>query len=174
MSAEASIAYAQPFKGMRIGVAAKYAEDVNSSVRLGRPLADVGLARQLFGTALGLSVQNIGRDMENASGASIHLPLMTTFGAARDAQAGPFDLHGTAALSMLRDERLNASGGLEVAYSWLSGYDIALRGGVRRRDVGIEPLTLGAGFTMDRLSIDYALETLSNQRIGHRFGLRIR
>src|SRR4051812_28892977 len=36
MSAEASIAYAAPFKGTRIGVAAKYAEDVTSSVRLGR------------------------------------------------------------------------------------------------------------------------------------------
>jgi hypothetical protein len=27
---------------------------------------------------------------------------------------------------------------------------------------------------MDRLSIDYALETLSRNRVGHRIGLRIR
>jgi hypothetical protein len=174
LSAEAVIAYAQAYKGTRLGVAGKYAEDVNSSTRLGRPLADVGLSRQIFGNTVGLAVQNIGRDMENTNGTFIHLPVLTTLGASRGTQAGPFDLFGTAAVSMLRDERVDASGGVEVNYSWLNGYDIAVRAGVRRRDVGIEPLTLGAGLTMDRMSIDYALETLSNQRVGHRIGVRIR
>jgi hypothetical protein len=56
----------------------------------------------------------------------------------------------------------------------LNGYTLAVRGGVRRSTVGEEPLTLGAGYTMDRITVDYALETLSNQRVGHRFGIRVR
>jgi hypothetical protein len=174
MSAEASIAYAQPFKGTRIGVAAKYAEDVTSSVRLGRALADVGLAHAFFGSTFGLAVQNIGQDMDVANGGTIQLPVLTTLGASRAQIAGPFDLYGTAAIGMLRDSRFEASGGLEAGYSWLSGYSIALRAGARRRDAGIDPFTAGAGLTIDRMSIDYALETLSNNRLGNRIGIRIR
>ena len=173
-STEASIAYAQTWKSTRIGVAAKYAEDVVSSARLSRPLADVGLARVFFGNTIGLAVQNIGRDMDLLNGTTVDLPTRTTLGASRAQIAGPLDLYVTGAVSMLRTDRFDASGGLEAAYSWLSGYNIALRAGLRRRDVGIDPFTAGAGFTMDRLSIDYALETLANGRIGNRIGLRIR
>jgi hypothetical protein len=179
MSAEASVAYAQPFKGTRIGVALKYAEDVTSSLRLDAPLVDVGLSRNFFGSTFGLAVQNIGRDIHDAGFANVNLgnvdlPVLTTLGASRAQIAGPFDLYGTAAIGMLRDERFEASGGLEVGYSWLSGYSVALRAGARRREVGIEPFTAGAGLTMDRLSIDYAVEALSNSHLGQRVGLRIR
>ncbi|HXT17635.1 MAG TPA: hypothetical protein VN706_18495 [Gemmatimonadaceae bacterium] len=175
MSAEAIIAFAQPIKGTRVGIAAKYAEDDMSSIRLGRALADVGVSRLWFGNTIGLAVQNIGEDLgRNAVPPDTHLPTRTTLGVSRGTQAGPLDLFGTAAVSMLRTDRVDASGGLEAAYSWLSGYSVALRAGVRRRDVGIEPLTLGAGLTMDRMTFDYAMETLSNQRLGHRFGIRVR
>ena len=73
----------------------------------------------------------------------------------------------TAAVSVLRNEWVVPSGGAEVGYSWLDGYSIALRAG---RDVARcaarRRFTAGAGFNMDRLSIDYALETLS--RLAHR------
>ena len=48
------------------------------------------------------------------------------------------------------------------------------RAGVRRPVPGEAPFTAGLGFTMDRLSIDYAVEALSGSRAGHRIGLRIR
>jgi hypothetical protein len=69
---------------------------------------------------------------------------------------------------------LSPAGGLEMGYSWLDGYSIALRGGARRPERGEGPLTAGAGFTMDRLSIDYALDTSTRGRVAHRLGLRIR
>jgi hypothetical protein len=75
---------------------------------------------------------------------------------------------------MLRSERVFPAAGGEVAYSWLDGYSIALRAGVRRTMPGEEPATAGIGFTMDRLSIDYAIEALSGPRAAQRFGLRIR
>ena len=66
------------------------------------------------------------------------------------------------------------AGGGEIGYSWLDGYTVALRAGARRPEPGERPITAGAGFTMDRLSFDYALESLSGSRVAHRFGLRVR
>ena len=65
--------------------------------------------------------------------------------------------------SWVRSNTLAPAGGVEVDYSWLSGYNIALRAGARRPLPGEEALTAGAGFTIDRLSIDYALETLERR-----------
>jgi hypothetical protein len=174
MSSEASVAFAQTWKSTRFGVAAKYAQDVSASVRLSRPLADVGVARAWFGNTVGLAVQNIGNDRDTVFGQTIEMPVRTTLGLSRAQIAGPLDVYGTAAISMLRTDRLDASGGIEAAYSWLSGYSVALRAGLRRRDIGINPFTAGAGLTIDRMSIDYALETLSNGRIGNRLGVRVR
>jgi hypothetical protein len=172
-SLEASVGMAQTIKGVRAGVVAKYAEDVVGAVRLGRPLADVGLAKDMFRSTVGLAVQNIGRDMNVGTG-QIQLPLKTTLGVSHARSVGEFDLGVTGAVSLIRDSFVQPSGGAEVHYSWLSGYDLVVRGGARRAIAGEEPLTAGAGFTMDRLTIDYALETLSNRRVGHRIGLRIR
>jgi hypothetical protein len=172
-SMEASIGFAQTIKGVRAGIVAKYAEDVVSSVRIGRPLADIGLAKDMFRSTIGLAVQNIGEDGDIDAG-DFHVPLKTTLGIAHARSVGPYDIFVTGAVALIRDEFVQPSGGLEINYSWLSGYNIALRGGARRSTIGEEPLTAGAGLTMDRLSIDYALETLSNRRLGHRIGLRIR
>jgi hypothetical protein len=51
---------------------------------------------------------------------------------------------------------------------------VVLRGGARRPEHGEGALTAGAGFIVDRLAVDYALETLSGARAAHRVGLRIR
>ena len=102
------------------------------------------------------------------------LPRTATVGVSRGGQLGEFDWFATTAVSWIRTNTLSPAGGLEMNYSWLSGYNIALRVGARRPLPGEDAVTAGAGFTMDRLSIDYALETLSGGRIGNRIGLRIR
>ena len=76
------------------------------------------------------------------------------------------------------------AGGAELNYSWLDGYAIAFRAGARRPALGERPFTTGFGLTIDRLSIDYALETLGadagargnvgHSSVGHRIGLRVR
>jgi hypothetical protein len=172
-SAEASVGYAQVLKGFRVGVAAKYAEDVTPTARVSRPLADVGIAKDMLRSTFGLAVQNIGRDMDLGV-RTVDLPLRTTLGFAQGRPLGEFDVAVTGALSMIRAETVYPSGGIEVGYAWLSGYNFVVRGGARRTAIGEEPFTAGAGLTMDRLTIDYALETLSNQRVGHRIGVRIR
>jgi len=174
-SLEASIGLAQVYKGIRFGAAAKYAEQDLGFSRLQRGLIDLGVAKQVFGSyTVGAVVQNLGQDADLPGPIEVELPRQATLGISRGGPVGEFDLFGTAAVSWVRTNTLAPAGGLEVSYSWLNGYNIAIRAGARRPLFGEDAFTAGAGFTMDRLSIDYALETLSGGRIGNRLGLRIR
>lgn len=173
-SLEASVGLAQVVKGIRVGAAAKYVEESATPVRLQSGLLDLGAAKQMFGQyTVGAAVQNLGRDL-HPQGATVELPRTATLGVSRGGPLGEFDLYGTAAVAYTRDKQISPAGGLEVGYSWLNGYNIAVRAGGRRATPTERGFTAGAGFTMDRLSIDYALETLPDNRIGHRVGLRIR
>jgi hypothetical protein len=209
-SLEASIGLAQVFKGHRIGAAVKYVEDNVPSVRVSHAALDLGVSRDFrrFYT-LGVSVQNIGPSTtipcsflaQSVTHCTIppglpnpnlvlttpaHLPLRSTIGVGTSRAVGEFDVVATAAVSMIRTDFVSPSGGVEVGYSWLDGYSVALRGGARRPFPGETPFTAGAGFNVDRLSIDYAIEALhateffsngSSQvstHVAHRIGLRIR
>jgi len=173
-SLAATIGFGQTFKGYRLGVAAKYAEEVEGSTRITRPLADLGVAKDFFRTTFALAVQNLGSDDVVVGSQPINLPMRTTLGASKSDSYGPFDVNFTAAVAMLRTDFVQPSGGVEANYSWLSGWNVALRAGARRSAIGEEPFTTGASFTNDRLTFDYALETLSGNRLGHRFGIRVR
>jgi hypothetical protein len=173
-SVEASIGYAQVIKGFRVGAAAKYAEDLVGDTRLGRPLLDLGVSHVYFsGYTFGAAVQNIGKDMATTTQV-VQLPTLATVGVSHGWSAGEFDLYETAAVAVQRADFVSPSGGLEVNYSWLNGYNIALRAGGRRPMTGEQWFTSGAGFTMDRLTIDYGFETLARNRFGHRIGLTVR
>ena len=57
----------------------------------------------------------------------------------------------------------------------IDGVSFAGRIGGRVPEKNAEsPLTLGASFTFDRLSVDYGFEPMQGEGSGHRFGLRIR
>ena len=209
-SLEAIAGIAQVFKGFRVGLAGKYIEDVVPTARVSSGAADVGISRDVFRFyTIGLSVQNIGPSTTipcsfevlsitpcpippvPGGGAIIEtttakLPLRTTLGVAtqralgRVRRRGDGGALGAARGLSLRERRSRT--GLQLA-RWLR-----CRGACRRAApaLGEKPFTAGAGFTMDRLSIDYALETLtewralpggiarSSSRVGHRIGLRIR
>jgi hypothetical protein len=180
------VGLAQVVKGTRFGLAGKFVDERIANTRNDRALLDLGVAHDFFGTSFGLAVQNIGKSFEPTfpNGVSTDfgtipqapalMPLRTTLGAGRGTQAGPFDVYATAAVSLLRDDFVVPAGGGEISYSWLDGYNIILRAGARRPERGEGTFTAGAGFSMDRVSIDYALETLSGSRVANRIGLRIR
>jgi hypothetical protein len=67
-------------------------------------------------------------------------------------------------------------GGVELAYTWLEGYTIAVRAGARTAPpaTDVRHLTAGAGLTLDRLTFDYALESLTGSGHAHRLGVRLR
>jgi hypothetical protein len=189
-SIDAVIGLAQVYKSVRVGVAAKYVDDQLPDVRINQAAFDVGLAEDFrrFYT-VGLAVQNIGGSttypcpsctiaLSNVSpplSVRANLPLRATLGAATSRQLGPFDAVATFGLSMLRSDWLHPAGGVELAYSWLDGYNIAVRVGSASPSVGESSATGGVGFTMDRLTIDYGAEaSWSGRGVQHRIGLRIR
>ena len=198
-SIEAVAGLAQTVKGIHLGVAAKYADDNATNAHAQHAALDLGVSKDLsrYFTAA-LAVQNISSAISiscvDARAApnclpppgvvvapspaspmtNVYMPLRTTAGIAGSGPVGPLDITATAAVSLLRDSFVIPAGGGEISYSWLDGYAIAVRAGMRRPIPGEAPFTAGLGFTMDRLSIDYAIEALSGSRAGHRIGLRVR
>jgi hypothetical protein len=191
-SLDAVLGLAQVFKSVRIGVAAKYVEDQLPDKRIGRAAFDVGLGRDFMRFyTVGLAVQNLGgsttypcptcklalSDLPPNPPLMIRAmsPIRTTLGAATARQLGPFDAAATIGLSMLRGDWLPPAGGGELGYSWLDGYSVAVRLGAAAPGRSESRATGGIGFTMDRLTIDYAVEsTWSATRAEHRIGLRVR
>jgi hypothetical protein len=175
-----ALGMAQVFKSVRLGGVAKLVDEQIGQSRNTRAVFDAGAGRDFFGYTFGLAVQNIGESFAPTTvpGSGIiavsHMPLRATLGVARGWFFNTFDVAATAAVSTLRDGFVVPAGGAELGWSWLDGYTLLLRAGARRPEVGEGPVTAGAGFTMDRLSIDYALESLSGSRVAHRVGLRVR
>ncbi len=166
-------AIAQVVKGVRVGLAGKYLGEQRQFQYGSRTMADVGLARgfRQYFTA-GLAVQNIG--IVGHTGLD-PTPTSATLGASGSGPLGPYDVMLTTAVSFDdHDHRARVAGGGEIAWSWLNGYSIALRAGGRDPVPGSHAFTAGAGFVVDRISLDYALETTSGSRAAHRIGLRLR
>jgi hypothetical protein len=164
--------FAQVVKSLRLGAAVDYDEENRFGARESETLFDAGISRDFarYFTG-GFAVQHFGGHKTNLFG---RYPTRATLGLSAAAPAGPYDLVFTTAASMESRRRVRAAGGGEINWSWLEGYNVALRAGLRDPFVGERPFTAGAGFTKDRLSIDYALETLAGSHIGHRVGLRVR
>jgi hypothetical protein len=177
-STAAAVGAALLVKGVRVGAAAKYVEERVGSARDGGAAFDAGLARDFFGRAtIGVAVRNLGEAL-TFDGERVPLPMTATLGAA--AFSPPlftfFDLNATAAVSYRRDGTWIPAGGLELTYVPLDGWAITGRAGARRiaDDFGAKPLTLGAGLSFDRISLDYAYHALDGPESAHRIGLRLR
>jgi hypothetical protein len=171
-----TMGYAQTYRGFRVGAAAQYAMDAVDIQRFGGVYGDVGIARD-FGNGrynTGLSVEHIGSAIARAS-ERIQAPTTATLGAATSRQLGPLDAVATAGLSYSDQDELTAGGGAEIGYSWLTGYNIAFRGGAHQaRQGGDTEIMGGFGFTADRLTLDATIHRLPGGRGGLRAGIRIR
>lgn len=168
-------------KKFRIGVAGKYASDLAASSATLLPvranqnvlLADVGVARNLFGGAAALAVQNIGRHSHD-NGGYLPLPRQIALGWSTVKQAGPFDV-GLFTQVTGRKRWVAPAAGVEVGYSWIEGYTVVLRAGARRPETSAEkPVALGAAFTVDRLTVEYAVRFFDGGRSANGVTLRWR
>lgn len=166
--------YARSVFGLRVGAAAKLLQQEIGAARDTRAALDLGLARDLWRGTAGFSVQNIGPAFRTVTG-RVSQPERANLGFSSGRyEAGPFDLSGAATASVLRGRSFAAGAGGEMSYSWLEGYAIAARAGVRRAAEGEGPWTAGFGISADRFSLDYAFETRDNRPGAHRIGVRIR
>lgn len=166
----AVVAGAVQYKGFKIGTAGKYATDRTFENRRAL-LMDVGVARNLFGGVAAVSMQNIGKRSRIES---LPLPRQIAAGWSIAKPAGPLDLTLFTQVAH-RSKWTSAAAGLEANYSWIEGYSVMLRAGVRRPDVaGERPIALGASVTGDRLTLDYAIRLYDNNRRDHLVTIRWR
>ncbi|HSJ10206.1 MAG TPA: hypothetical protein VK928_09840, partial [Longimicrobiales bacterium] len=170
-----SAGYGRLVKGFRVGAAVKYIEMRVPDERDATIAADIGVARRIAFVTAGFSARNLGRAPQ-LDGEDLSLPLMLTLGASTlTAPLGPLDVAGAAAVTYHEDGSVSPHAGVEVSYWPRAGRTFTGRIGVRHRaDSDMGPLTLGAGFTGDRIAIDYAMQAVDGARAVHRVGVRLR
>lgn len=166
------------FKGMRWGASAKYITLIERGVDADGLAFDLGAQRQIGPFSVGLAVQNLGEGIDLGNSDEMEMPTRVTLAAeGQGLPKGAFiDFGALAALSVDQDgEFLPAAGG-QVLYSPLDGWTLTLRAGVRRPAPASNerPLTGGLALTLDRLTIDYAIEGVKNGDAVHRIGVRLR
>lgn len=171
----ASFAYARRIKGVRGGVTAHLVEQRVAGERNTFVAGDIALGAEVSGIAVGLAARNLGPSYE-LSGRDVDMPSVVTLSAAplRVLMPGPLDVLPVAALTYEFDGGVLPAAGIEVSYWPVSGRTFSLRVGARRPPEGARPFTLGAGFTGDRIVLDYALVPFDGDRFAHRVGVRWR
>jgi hypothetical protein len=174
-SVVAAVGAGRIFKGIRFGIAGKYLDDRVGTTQDAVYAADAGAAKDIGPITVGLAVQNLGGRL-NLGGVRADLPERVTAGAAGGSvPVGPFDVSATAAVSVRRDGHVTPALGGELGWSPLDGVSGAVRAGVRSVERDAEsPYTLGAGFSLDRFTVDYSFEDFHGAGAVHRVGLRVR
>jgi hypothetical protein len=167
------------FKGIRFGARAKYINEAAASDRADATVAlDVGAAKDFGVYTVGLAVQDVGPSLE-LGGMDGPLPARVTLGVAGGLNGGwsvgPVDLGFTSAATVRRNGRVVPAAGGEITWSPLDGVGAVGRLGVRYPDSDAgSPITFGATFFLDRLSVDYAFEGWTGEGSAHRIGIRLR
>jgi len=178
-SLAATIGLAREYKKVRIGVAAKYVEERLPGDRDGFVTIDAGLGRDIGSFGFGLSVRDIGPS--RLLGATPYQPPMR-FALGAMMRPRPiavfFDAGATAELTVDRDGEIGVAGGGELIWVPLDGWAVALRAGFRTTErvgeLGNRPYTGGIGISLDRFSLDYAIDPQRGGAVAHRIGLRMR
>jgi hypothetical protein len=183
---EAVVGAAQTYKRIRFGLAAKYSTEDADASRVSAFLVDVGVAHDFtladfVPLTAALAVQSIGGNPTDAL--ALGVPRTASIGLATGGPVGAFDLalaaqagvEHSGAFGEVRNRPM-VRGGLEVGYSWLDGYSVAVRAGERTASAFelTRHTTFGAGLVLDRFAFDYALEVLAGSHYGNRFGIRLR
>ena len=183
---QAIVGAAQTYKHIRFGLAAKFATETADDQRLSRFLVDVGLSHDFtLGDFIPLTaafaVQSIGGNPTDAF--ALGVPRTASVGLSTGGPLGAFDVAvmaqaGVEHSGVLDDikNRPLLRGGVELGYTWLDGYTIAIRGGERTGSSFdlTGHTTFGAGLVLDRFSFDYAFEHLQGSYAANRFGIRLR
>ncbi len=176
-SVAATLAASLTWKQLRWGVGVKYVEERSRSTRANGAVFDIGASKSitLANSTIGVAVQNIGARL-SVNGRSEELPTQLAVGFATGTRGlGKwFDVAGTTELDVRRDGELFPRGGVEMSYVPIEGVAFTGRVGGRRPQLRAErPVTVGGGFSLDRLTLDYAWEPLL-EGSGHRVTVRLR
>jgi hypothetical protein len=172
-----TVGVARTIRGLRLGAAVKYAEERFGAAHDGTVAVDLGFTRQVGPGAIGIAVQNLGAGVR-FGGEQGTLPRRVGIG--YGGGMIPFneylDLGAQMQLTVEGDWFVRPAGGVELGYVPIEGVALVFRTGVRLPRERDEPLvTGGVGVTVDRFSLDYAVEPFRGGRpVSHRVGLRLR
>jgi hypothetical protein len=169
-----SVAYAHRLRGVRFGVTGHLLQQRHGEWRDETVAVDVTTAFNIAFVRLGVAARNAGPALQ-LNGTEAPLPASISLQAATLTRpVGPLDVAATGVLERRLDaDRTLAGVGLEVSWWPISGRTFTLRAGHRAAVNGEGGASLGAGFTGDRLAIDYAWRDLAGGGT-HRVGLRLR
>jgi hypothetical protein len=157
-------------KGFRAGASGKYVSEPGRHALL----ADVGVARNQLGGVLAFSLQNLGGGSADDDEADADVPTQYSYGYSVTRPVKAIDL-GLFAQMTHRSGWASPAGGLEIGYSWIEGYTVALRAGIRRPERDVQrPMTLGAAVTGDRLTLEYAVQFFEGGRTANGVTIRWR
>lgn len=173
----ATLAASLSWKQLRWGLGATYVEERVSDRRAGGVVFAIGASKslQFLNSTVGVAVQHLGPRLEVA-GRSEALPTQLAVGVATAPRGlGKWiDVSGTAELDVRRDGALFPRGGVELSYTPIEGVAFVGRVGGRRPQLRAErAVTVGGGFTVDRVTLDYGWQAL-REGAGHRLTLRLR
>jgi hypothetical protein len=157
-------------KGFRAGIAGKYVSEPDRHALL----ADIGVARNQLGGVLAFSVQNLGGGSADDDDVNADIPTQFTYGYSVVRPVRALDV-GLFTQMTHRSGWTSPAAGVEVGYSWIEGYTVSLRAGARRPERGVQqPATLGAALTVDRLSVEYAVQFFEGGRTANGITVRWR
>ena len=173
----ATLAASLSWKQLRWGLGATYVEERVSDRRAGGVVFAIGASKslQFLNSTVGVAVQHLGPRLVVA-GRSEALPTQLAVGVATAPRGlGKWiDVSGTAELDVRRDGALFPRGGVELSYTPIEGVAFVGRVGGRRPQLRAErAVTVGGGFTVDRVTLDYGWQAL-REGAGHRLTLRLR
>ena len=172
----ASIAYARRVWELELSVTGKLLETRASGESARGAAFDVALGRMIGPVRLALAAQHLGPALD-VGDSELTLPARVTLsGATRSVVVGPLDVVATAALAVREDGEVLPAGGLELGYWPLPGRTFFARVGARRADAALLPVTLGAGFSGDRIGVDWAFVPYDDGATdgAHRISVRLR
>lgn len=170
----AAVTHARRVWRLRLAATGKLVEQRLGDHRDATVAFDLATAANVSFFSFGLAVQDVGPHLDvDASFADNDLPSRVTLALATRARPlGPLDILATGAFTTEFDGDITAGSGVELAYWPVSGRTFAARLGGLRDAGGEARLTLGAGFTGDRIAVDYVF--VSTPERTHRIGLRWR
>lgn len=172
-----TLGIARAIKGKRVALSAKYTEDRVSYHDDGTIAFDAGvMGPSLWLGTFSLAIRNIGPGVR-VNGYKGQLPTQLAVGwGGTYNNFEKFDTGYQAQLTVDRDGFVTPAAGFELGYVPIEGVSLTARAGLRMpRESDAFPATAGLGFTVDRISVDYALEPFRDGRpVSHRIGLRIK
>jgi hypothetical protein len=173
------------YKGFRIGLSAKYAQDIaareaSTSSLLVVPtrgwatLADVGVSHPLWTGIAGLSVQNIAAPYKMGTG-RYPVPSQIALGWTKNQVVGPFDVGYATQVTARREGWISPAAGIDIGWGWIEGYSLNGRVGARRTETDDErPVTVGATGNADRLNLEWGMGFYTENHMVHRLTVRWR